>query len=226
MLNFRDLQGINTRVGPIRAGRVLRSDVPLTTDGAPDTSVWPPAVVIDLRSEDERARTVEDVVWGTPTRHLSVPLLADLDPTKLATEAGYLEMRRGLYCLVAEESGAGLVRVVTAVAGAPGAALIHCSAGKDRTGIAVAFLLDLLGVSDEEIVTDFLRSDEVGRAVTHRHLLAQGKDPEDLPPADPEDLMAVMGVWRGHREGVHGYAQDHGWDRGRLGELERRLTSP
>ena len=40
-------------------------------------------------------------------------------------------------------------------------ALFHCSAGKDRTGVLAATLLDVLGVGREEIVKDFLATNEV-----------------------------------------------------------------
>ncbi len=38
--------------------------------------------------------------------------------------------------------------------------LFHCSAGRDRTGVGAAMLLELLGVSRERIVADFLASNE------------------------------------------------------------------
>src|SRR3546814_9409940 len=47
--------------------------------------------------------------------------------------------------------------------------LVHCTAGKDRTGVTIAVLLLALGVSREDVVRDYLRSDvfadnEIGRA--------------------------------------------------------------
>jgi protein tyrosine/serine phosphatase len=40
----------------------------------------------------------------------------------------------------------------------PGGVLIHCLAGKDRTGIAVALLLSVVGVDDEQIAADYALS--------------------------------------------------------------------
>jgi protein-tyrosine phosphatase len=40
--------------------------------------------------------------------------------------------------------------------------IIHCTAGKDRTGVAIAMLLALLGVSSEQIMVDYTRSDVFG----------------------------------------------------------------
>jgi protein-tyrosine phosphatase len=51
---------------------------------------------------------------------------------------------------------AGIGAIVDAVANAaPGGVLIHCFAGKDRTGMSVALLLSVAGVSDEDISDDY-----------------------------------------------------------------------
>ena len=64
-----------------------------------------------------------------------------------------------------------LVAVVAAVADAPRLpVLLHCTSGKDRTGVAVAVLLRALGVAREVVVEEFLLSDEVRRADIDRAL--------------------------------------------------------
>lgn len=65
-----------------------------------------------------------------------------------------------------------LNRVVAAVAAAPGTPiLVHCTSGKDRTGIVVAALLSILGVPREAIVEEYLLSDgEVRREWIERAL--------------------------------------------------------
>jgi hypothetical protein len=51
-------------------------------------------------------------------------------------------------------------RVIEAIAGAPeGGVIVHCSVGRDRTGMVVAVLLRLLGVETEEVVRDYERSE-------------------------------------------------------------------
>lgn len=60
-----------------------------------------------------------------------------------------------------------------------GAILWHCSAGKDRAGVGTALLLSILGVSEEEIREDFMRSNRYLEPELHymeRLLEAQGKD--------------------------------------------------
>tara|TARA_B100000809_G_scaffold263745_1_gene317762 strand:- start:1750 stop:2400 length:651 start_codon:yes stop_codon:yes gene_type:complete len=47
-------------------------------------------------------------------------------------------------------------------------ALFHCSAGKDRTGVLAATILDVLGVGREDIVNDYLATNEVIDAILAR----------------------------------------------------------
>jgi len=114
-------------------------------------------LVIDLREPGER---------GTP-RHgrtvAAVPLyrLPDGPP-----QTGDLE---SVYDFLLRERGAALTEAVAAIADAPGPALVHCTAGKDRTGLVVALALAAAGHSDAEIVADYARSGAVVRPHRTRH---------------------------------------------------------
>jgi protein-tyrosine phosphatase len=88
------------------------------------------------------------------------------------------------YRAIVDQAGVRLGEVMTAVAdGAP--VLVHCAAGKDRTGTAVALLLDLIGTETEAIVEDFLRTndalDEVMMQLTGRTAV-EAKARTDIPP--------------------------------------------
>ncbi len=63
-----------------------------------------------------------------------------------------------LYVDVLEEHGTRIAEAVTAVAESDGAVVVHCAAGKDRTGIVSALLLSLAGVPDDEVVADYALS--------------------------------------------------------------------
>jgi protein-tyrosine phosphatase len=54
--------------------------------------------------------------------------------------------------------GPALARLATHLAYAPGPVLVHCSAGKDRTGVAVAVILSVLGARSEDVLDDFAAS--------------------------------------------------------------------
>jgi protein-tyrosine phosphatase len=66
---------------------------------------------------------------------------------------------RRLYGEYLEEFPAAFAAAVEAVAGAPGPALFHCTAGKDRTGILAALILRLAGVAVEPVAADYALTD-------------------------------------------------------------------
>jgi len=86
----------------------------------------------------------------------------------------------------------GYRQFIDAVLGASGALLFHCMAGKDRTGWGAVILLKMLGVTDEDIMTDYLATVEGRRAanlVLIEGLRQKGVDEEKLDAF--ADLMSV-----------------------------------
>ena len=73
-------------------------------------------------------------------------------------------------------------------------AVIHCTSGKDRTGITVALLLHALGVPKETIFEDYLLTNDYRRDVTQLLKLAASEaDMHILTSARPEYLETA---WR------------------------------
>ncbi len=70
------------------------------------------------------------------------------------------------------------------IANTDGAVLVHCAAGKDRTGVVVALALDAAGFSREEIVADYLATAERIEAILDR-LLASSTYRAELEGHDP-----------------------------------------
>lgn len=74
--------------------------------------------------------------------------------------------------------------------------LFHCAAGRDRTGLLAAVLLKLIGIEDEEIVSDYLLSNENARQVTARLLENPLYDNGDAP-ADNGVALLHAGTMEG-----------------------------
>ena len=107
--------------------------------------------VIDLRWPEELVTAPNAFRRSGVIRYTSIPLLAD-DPTPHAGLAG-------MYRHVLDARGTQLVDVVRALLvddGLP--AIIGCAAGKDRTGVTIALLLDLVGVPRDVIIDDYALS--------------------------------------------------------------------
>jgi protein tyrosine/serine phosphatase len=74
-----------------------------------------------------------------------------------------------------------------------GASLVHCFAGKDRTGIAASLLLHVLGVHRDDVIAEFLRTNDA----PSRHVLERQSLPrmvEHYGAIEPEALHNLMGV--------------------------------
>lgn len=159
LVNVRDLGGLRTRDGrAIRPRQVIRSDNPkaLTDQGQEDLAeVVAPALVVDLRIVLEVER--EGYTIGhDPARIVNLPMLPQSGITPEQIAAGAADNLVDDYLRQIDVNAGSIVealRLISDPANRP--VVVHCTAGKDRTGIVIAMLLDILGVDHEVIVTDY-----------------------------------------------------------------------
>lgn len=235
VFNLRDLGGYPTADGGrVRAGRLFRADGLNRLSDADARVVQTLGIrtVVDLRTVAEREQ------WGAAPAHLfdarslHLPLISELWPTFEVTEdhdpVAYLIERYHEMTIEGSESLATLMRMVaTEPESVP--LVFHCSAGKDRTGVAAALLLGLLGVPDEQIAADYAHS-----AVAMDDLVAwiRAKDPSaadsmttDQPAtflACPADAMArFLAELRDRLGSLEKYAESIGIDDDTIDTLRR-----
>ncbi|MDO9379169.1 MAG: tyrosine-protein phosphatase [Nocardioidaceae bacterium] len=232
--NLRDVGGIPVAGGGrTHSGVLLRSALPHGDDRAPDGVVWPPERVVDLRSAPEIGAGHPLADSGLDLHH--VPLLEALRPD--GVQSGDPEtvrrMREGglaeLYLGMLELAGPEVVRALALVADADGAVLVHCAAGKDRTGVLVALALRCVGVSREDVVADYLRTGDAMAAVLARLQHSPRIDPSrpasSVHLAVPTDAIeAALDVWDAWPGGVTAWVADVGGDAGLVDRLRARLV--
>jgi protein-tyrosine phosphatase len=153
-VNFRDLGGYRARGGSIRWRRLFRSDAlheltPADVAAVRDLGV---STVIDLRSDFERAHDGGPHPLEGAVELVRAPIINEVNGRVMGDTGLSLAQR---YARIMETTGTALADAVTAIADAPGAAVFHCAAGKDRTGMVSAVVLGALGVSDEDVVADY-----------------------------------------------------------------------
>ena len=184
-LNVRDLGGQpTTDGGETLYRRVIRADSMrnLTERGWQAALAYGVRTVIDLRHAEERQTdppgTLPVEVVEAPFFELDEEVLAELDAVAVAA-ADDAAATRDVYLVFLERFRPNVARAVAAVADAPeGAVVVHCVGGKDRTGLVSAFLLDLAGVSREQIADDYARS-AVRLEPRHRRWLAEARSAEE-----------------------------------------------
>lgn len=204
--NVRDLGGLPVDGGVVIPGRVFRSATLERADETDQQAITELGigVIYDLRTQAERAdapsRVPEDV------RVAALDVLADSRIADLMANVGQFfnnpagfagELRGGRGEAVLEDSYRDIVRLPSARSAyrslfedladpaRGGAALIHCTSGKDRTGWAAASLLSLLGADDATIRADYLQTNEdilpTLQPILER-VSAAGVDPEMILP--------------------------------------------
>jgi protein tyrosine/serine phosphatase len=214
--NFRDLGGYAGLDGrEVRWRRLFRSDSLHRLDGTDGAAFRALGVrtVVDLRRPNEVSRDGR-VPYDDVTYHHIHPEHADWFTNPIAEGQGMDRWLADRYLDLARDGVDGLGRALRVVAD-PDAApvVVHCVAGKDRTGVLCALTLSLLGVADEEIATDYALSTAASERFT-AWLRTTHPDLPDLPApflASPADAMALFlaGV-REEYGSVEGYAAQAG----------------
>jgi len=248
-VNVRDLGGLDTDDGRATvAGRLLRgdnlqglspADVKLLVDDIGVTTV------VDLRAPGE----IESEGPGPLTRVGSVrhryhSVLPEAgSATDVAADAlamlrrdGALsrypdDVRTGYYLGYLEDRPDQVTGALRSISQAPGAALVNCAAGKDRTGVVVALALTAVGVKRDAVVADYAASGERIVAVLDR-LRASRTYAADInsrpnPAADdtprPETMAAFLDQLDVRYGGAAGWLAEHGFGPDEVGALRAKL---
>jgi protein-tyrosine phosphatase len=176
-VNVRDLGGLPTEGGKqTKHGQLVRSD---NLQGLSEADVKRlveevgVTTVVDLRSTSE----VESEGPGpmktlTSVEHVHLSLIPEVGTmTDVAKDALAINRERAIerdpddvagafYIGYLEDRPESVVGALRAIADTPGAALVHCAAGKDRTGVVVALALLAVGVPRETVVADYVATGE------------------------------------------------------------------
>ena len=149
--NTRDIGGYPTAHGrPVRWRALLRSDTltRLNATGRAEIVAYGVRTIIDVRGTPETLATkhpfTDSAVAEVNYQHLPI---MDESRTTLANVLDQAEGTLSIYRLIIDQGATRFAALVKAIVNAPeGGVLIHCHAGKDRTGLAVALLLTAVGV--------------------------------------------------------------------------------
>jgi protein-tyrosine phosphatase len=183
--NVRDIGGYRTRDGHVTRWRTMfRADSLHRLSPEAQTALLAHGVhmVIDLRRSDE-LRAAPNVFASSTTvtyRHLSLltdtPDVPGVPQPLVEIYRQMLDARQAQIC--------ELLQALAAPGGVP--AVVHCSAGKDRTGVIIALALGLVGVDVDTISADYALSATylVGSFLkaTRQRALARGYTWEQYQP--------------------------------------------
>jgi len=221
LVNLRDVAGLRLAGGgTVPAGVLYRSDAPYPGDAVPQTvPVWPPATVIDLRSTGEAAARY---CWPAGVSVHHVPLMRQAAvvgaadsasrPSRSPLPASLDVVYRRLLDMIPHR----LTALLDLATKSDGPVLVHCAAGKDRTGVAVAALLLVAGAEPADVVADYTTSATHMTALLERLAavggsLAAGIDADSpLLAAPAEAINVVVDRLTGWPGGPQVWAQAYG----------------
>jgi protein tyrosine/serine phosphatase len=231
VFNFRDVGGRTGLDGrTVRWRRLFRSDSlgGLCDPDRDDFLALGVRTVLDLRQPEELERDGRVPDWDGIAYHniapgyppwQATPIRDGDDPARYLADR-YLEMAEhgapafaGALGLIADDRTTPLV--------------VHCAAGKDRTGVACALTLTALGVSDADIAADYALS-TAGSARYLAWARANGQPELVASPwwaAPPEAMLLFLTDLRQRYGSVEGYLAAAGLDAGHLAALRGHLLA-
>lgn len=210
LANFRDIGGYPTDSGKTtRWDRVYRAiAIPkLEEEDTDKLAALNIQLVCDLRSAEEVAEAPDELPQTVHT-YLHLPAQAEVSPLErlrwLVFERHRLQdLLKHVYIDVMIEKNpqifGSIFQRLADQQNLP--ALIHCTAGKDRTGVTIALLLRLLGVSREIVIADYTLTNyayayiQDVTASSIRRLTTMGFSEDNIQPllvADPETIEAML----------------------------------
>lgn len=208
-LNTRDLGGLVGEGGrKIKAGRIIRSD---NLSGATDNDCrvllgYGLKKIVDFRTEAEIEASPDRKIPGV--EHIKSPILKSLTAGITRKEEKKPKSLAQILLDFSKELGRGgvswLASLYVPLVSDPfckegyrrfldilkdneeGAVLYHCSAGKDRVGVGTAIFLSILGVSREDIIKDYLLTNE-----SYRHVITAAQELGRQEGVDEEIISTI-----------------------------------
>jgi protein-tyrosine phosphatase len=254
LANLRDVGGIPTvDGGTIAPGRLLRSDnlQDLTPSDIDTLLRLRVTDVIDLRSDFE----AENEGPGPLTEVAAVQIhqhsmfrewregVGDPKPTETpevapAEALPWIDLTPSVraehpiashYLSYLSDRPDSVLAALHEIADAEGAALVHCAAGKDRTGTIVAIALTLAGAEPEAVIADYAASSERMQAIVDRLLATKtyAANLRDRPLSShltyPETMRAFLDYVQNEHGGMAGLMEQMGWTEADTKELRAKL---
>jgi protein-tyrosine phosphatase len=236
ILNFRDLGGYKARGGrTIAWRRLFRSGEMHLMTGHDATRLKEEIklkTVIDLRSATRLEKTGVgrlneiDVIFHS----LPLSIITEGDIEKKVLEGFSNSAEIYLFRIRDKEYGRSIIDALEIIAAPENYPLVfHCNAGKDRSGIIAAILLSALGITEEDIVNDYVLTaqslkqfierwdNDPETAHIHRQL------PDFQKQARPEEMRLFLAGIRNKYGSAEGYLKTMGAEKSLTERLEKAL---
>ncbi len=246
--NFRDFGGYKTKNGKqVKLNHLFRSGQfnGITDEGRARLETFGPKIVVDLRKDNERLKQpsnfgdlkikkIENNMFAAhePKIPAHLQFLRDNECTPKAIENYMINMSRELAFL--EDHKIMFKSAFDALSENDVPLIVHCTAGKDRTGTLCALILKTLDVHDDDIMDDYLLTNKIpnidqiieeylnkirpiiGKDITKDALYPLGAVRESY-------LVAIMDEINVRHEGVENYLDHIGITKSQIEKIRNHL---
>ena len=180
--------------------------------------------ILDLRSLEETVSRPSPFADGTRVRYVHRELIDDANMTHIGESQDMFQR----YLFLVDRRQAAFRAIFEAVAEAEGTVLFHCFAGKDRTGLVAAMLLELAGVDDEDIAADYGETDvqlagQYEAWIEEAPLERRDAYRNELR-CPPERILGVLEHLRSRWGGAAGYLEAAGMASSAINRVASRLA--
>jgi len=227
--NFRDVGGLPAGATVTRSGVLFRSGnlARLDDDGRAALHALGIRRIIDLRADEEIAYAPSRID-GLDVQTQRVPLFTGSVSSMFEEDLTLTEM----YRRIVDDSASRVVEVIRGLL-VDQPVVVHCTVGKDRTGVTVAIALAAAGVDHEAIIADYARTEALLSESRNRHILEylrlqhpDAVNVRDLATRSPADVMRALLDGLTQRYGSAGeYLQAHGVSEDELRVLQRVMLT-
>jgi protein-tyrosine phosphatase len=234
--NVRDPGGFQTRTGKtVKTGVMLRSG---NLDKLPAASQkqlidYGVKTVVDIRDEWEAENYPNVFINGSTVIYRNVPFLGDAlsgDQNWQAESSDFTHLHE-LYIKYVQRCQPQIADIMTAITESESVVMVHCHAGKDRTGIIAALLLSLINVPDDVIAEDYsLSSAQISHLIKEwrAYNLEKGRDMQKFErkvASDPETILRTLQFVRDTFGSTEAYLRQCGVSDATLTILRQRLLA-
>ena len=214
--NFRDLGGLPCDAGYTKYGVFFRSSNLHNATSSDIKTLESLAIreIIDLRYPNEAKREPDKHVPGARNENISLMGSIELSEINVKTWVpGTRTLYRGFYRKILDKSQSEISAVLKKLIWGEGVSLFHCASGKDRTGLIAALLSSMIGVSDEDIIADYMISQVLVMNFT-----------DDISGTDYHNMLNVLLYLRKEYGGVCQYLKSIGMTRDDFVHLREKFT--
>lgn len=229
MVNTRDLGGYETQGGTYsKAHKYIRASSPAsaTKKDIQDLKDYGVKAVIDLRSDFEKEQQRNPFQNDQDIDYYEVNLFQSISASVVPDEVKQYKDLGGVYIYLLEAMKDSFKQIFDIFLKYPyEGILFHCSAGKDRTGVVAALLLDLIGCHEYDIVKDYSESYE--NNIVKNEELAQMMKDEDAKQylkSSPRYMMEFLDYLREHYGSSKEYLLNIGIQEDEIEQLIENFT--